>query len=233
MSNIDTAFLQEVEKQVLWEDNHLIIYSKRPGELVQGDKTGDEPIVDRLKKYLILKHQKPGEAFLGVIHRIDRPTSGLVVFAKTSKSLARMNALFHDREVDKVYWALVKLPPPASEGRLEHYLLKNQTKNKAMVFNRPQGNAKKAVMQYKLLKKLKDYFLLELRIETGRHHQIRAQLSAIGCPIQGDLKYGFPRSNPDGGISLHARSIEFLHPVKNEKVQIEAPVPAAGTWKYI
>ncbi len=216
--------------QILFEDNHLIAVGKRAGDLVQGDKTGDTPLGEVVKLYLKEKYDKPGEVFLGVIHRLDRPTTGVVVFARTSKALSRMNALFAGGRTRKTYWALVGNPPPKQQDRLEHWLERDPRKNKS--FARPSRTAgsKKAALTYQVLLALDNYYLLEIGLETGRHHQIRAQLAAIGCPIKGDLKYGFPRSNPDGGIHLHARSLEFIHPVRKEPVQVVAPLPEDPLW---
>ena len=211
--------------QVLYEDNHCIIVNKRVGDIVQGDKTGDPPLSDIVKAYIKDKYNKPGNVYLGVVHRIDRPTSGLVLFAKTSKSLPRFNKLFAEKSAEKTYWAIVKNPPPKKSETLIHWLRKNPKNNKAIVFNQETSDAKKAILTYDLIKELDNYFLLEINLETGRHHQIRAQLSAIGSPIKGDLKYGFDRSNPDGGIHLHARKLKLEHPVSHELIEVEAPLP--------
>lgn len=216
--------------EILFEDNHLIIVNKRPGQLVQGDKTGDEPLVDTLKAYIKEKYNKPGAVFLGVVHRLDRPTSGIVVFARTSKALERLNKRFKEREVKKTYWAVVKNPPPNDKDTLTHHLVRNEGKNKSFAFSRPEKNSKEARLTYTLLKKLDNYYLLEVELHTGRHHQIRAQLSAIGCPIKGDLKYGFDRSNKDGSIHLHARELQFLHPVAQETIHIIADPPIDPIW---
>ena len=218
--------------QVLYEDNHLIVINKRSGDIVQGDKTGDEPLSEIVKKYIALKYNKPGAVFLGVVHRLDRPTSGIVVFARTSKALSRLNKLFADRQTQKTYWALVKNPPQAVAGTLTHYLKRNTKQNKSYAFAKAVPDSKKAILNFKLIKKLKTFSLLEIGLLTGRHHQIRSQLTAIGSPIKGDLKYGAARSNPDGSISLHARKLSFVHPVKKEKVTFSAPVPAGDViWK--
>ena len=211
--------------QVLYEDNHIIAVNKSCSEIVQGDKTGDEPLSDTLKKYLKEKYSKPGEVFLGVTHRLDRPVSGVTLFAKTSKALVRLNEMFKTREVEKTYLAVVKNPPPNETGRLEHYLLRNEKLNKSFAYDKEVPNSKKAILTYKVLQKTDKYFILEIHLETGRHHQIRCQLAKVGCPIKGDLKYGFPRSNPNAGISLHARSLSFIHPVSKEKIEIVAPMP--------
>ncbi|MGB5316958.1 MAG: RluA family pseudouridine synthase [Robiginitalea sp.] len=216
--------------QVLYQDNHLIAVNKRPGDIVQGDKTGDTPLSDVVKAYLKKKYNKPGEVFLGVIHRLDRPTSGIVVFARTSKALARMNALFKSKEVEKTYWALVRNPPPAGSGTLTHWLERNPGQNKSYAHDRESSTRKKAILSYRISKALQRYFLLEIKLETGRHHQIRAQLTALGCPIKGDLKYGYPRSNTDGSIHLHARQVEFIHPVKLTPIKITASPPEEVLW---
>ena len=216
--------------EILYEDNHLLIVNKRPGDLVQGDKTGDEPLVEKLKQYIKEKYNKPGAVFLGVVHRLDRPTSGIVVFARTSKALERLNKLFKEREVDKKYWAVVKNEPPKSQDTLVHYLVRNEKRNKSTALGKDSKNAKEAKLTYKVIKKLKNYYLLEVDLHTGRHHQIRAQLSAVGCPIKGDLKYGFDRSNKDGSIHLHARELKLIHPVKKEPLSIIAPPPKDPIW---
>lgn len=215
---------------VLYEDNHLIIVNKAPGEIVQGDKTGDEPLSETVKTYLKEKYQKPGNVFCGVTHRLDRPTSGVVVFAKTSKSLTRLNEMFRMGEVKKTYWAIVKKRPPMEEGTLVHYLIKNEKTNKSSAFDTEKPNTKKAVLHYRLIAISTNFFLLEIDLETGRHHQIRCQLAKIGSPLKGDLKYGAERSNSDGSISLHARSISFIHPVSKEPIFITAPVPEDTLW---
>ena len=207
---------------VLYEDNHVIGINKRVGDIVQGDKTGDIPLSEHLKAYLKKKYNKPGEAYLGVVHRLDRPTTGVVLFAKTSKALSRLNAMFADKaQVQKNYWALVDAMPPATEGTLTHWLVRNEKQNKSVAHNKEVQQSKKAVLHYKLLKSFDHYHLLEIDLITGRHHQIRAQLAAIGLHIKGDLKYGAKRSNPDGGICLHAYKLTFEHPVKKEVISIE------------
>ena len=216
--------------QVLYEDNHLLVVNKRPGDIVQGDQTGDTPLSEVAKEYMKMKYHKPGNVFLGVVHRLDRPTSGALAFARTSKALSRMNALFKEKEVRKTYWALVSSPPPSESGRLVHWLQRNPKQNKSYAHEQDGTNRKKAALKYRVLKSLDRYYLLEIELETGRHHQIRAQLEVIGCPIKGDLKYGFPRSNPDGSIHLHARKLEFLHPVKKTHVIITAPPPEDPLW---
>jgi len=210
---------------VLYEDNHIIAVNKSTSEIVQGDKTGDQPLSETIKLYLKEKYNKPGEVFLGVTHRLDRPVSGVVLFAKTSKALTRLNEMFRNQEVKKTYWAIVKEKPEQPEGRLEHYLVRNEKQNKSVAYDKERSDAKKAALSYKLIAHSDTYYLLEVHLETGRHHQIRCQLAKMGCPIKGDLKYGFPRSNPNGGISLHARSIEFIHPVSKLQISLTAPVP--------
>lgn len=216
---------------VLYEDNHIIIINKLPGEIVQGDKTGDKPLSEIVKDYLKDKYNKPGNVFCGVTHRLDRPTSGVVIFAKTSKALSRLNEMFRKDSIDKVYWAIVKNRPSKIEDKLVHYLIKDEKKNKSSAFNTEKPNTKKAVMHYKLISTSQNYSLLEVNLETGRHHQIRCQLAKIGSPIKGDLKYGAERSNPDGSISLHARSISIIHPVSKVKIEVTAPVPMDNLWK--
>ncbi len=212
--------------QILYEDNHLIAVNKAPGEIVQGDKTGDKPLSDTLKEYIKLKYNKPGEVFLGVPHRLDRPTSGVVLFARTSKALVRLNEMFKNHQaMRKTYWAIVQGAPKLSEARLENYLIRNEPQNKSYIAKPGAKDAKLAVLTYRTLTRGDRYSLLEVELLTGRHHQIRCQLAAIGCPIKGDLKYGAKRSNPDGSISLHARQITFVHPVRKEQLTITAPVP--------
>lgn len=219
--------------RILFEDNHLIIINKQAGELVQGDFTGDEPLLEKVRDYIKKKYDKPGNVFTGLVHRLDRPTSGMVIFTKTSKALTRMNAIFEKREVSKTYWALVREKPAEEEERLVHYLKKDAKKNKSFVYPNDKSGAKKAALTYSILAKSESYYLLEVALETGRHHQIRAQLSYIGCPIKGDLKYGFPRSNKDASISLHARYLSFLHPVTKEELKITAPLPKTDkVWNY-
>lgn len=218
-----------MQDQILYEDNHLLIINKRAGQLVQGDKTGDESLLETLKHFIKERDHKPGNVFLGLVHRIDRPTSGLVIYAKTSKALSRLTQMIKNREIKKTYWAIVPKEIVPKSQRLVHYLKKNEKNNKAIVFTKPTDEAKKAVLTYTIIKVLDNYQLLEVDLETGRHHQIRAQLSKIGLPIKGDLKYGAPRSNQDGGISLHARKLEFIHPVTRERIEITAPVPRQDT----
>lgn len=216
--------------QVLFEDNHIIIVNKRAGDIVQGDKTGDKPLSDVVKEYIKDKYNKPGNVYLGTVHRLDRPTTGLVIFAKTSKVLPRLNKLFLSKDIKKTYWALVKNEPEKYEGTLINWLIKNPKNNKSRAYIKEVPESKKAILHYKVIKELDNYFLLEVNLETGRHHQIRVQLSNIGCPIKGDLKYGFDRSNKDASISLHAKHIEFIHPVKKEPISIDAPLPNDAIW---
>ena len=217
---------------VLYEDNQIIAVNKSSSEIVQGDKTGDQPLSETIKLYLKEKYNKPGEVYLGVAHRLDRPVSGVVLFAKTSKALTRLNEMFRNHEVKKIYWAIVKEKPAQFEGRLEHFLTRNEKQNKSVAYDTMRTDAKKAALIYRLIAHSDTYYLLEVELETGRHHQIRCQLAKMGCPIKGDLKYGFSRSNPNGGISLHARYIEFIHPVSKILVKIEAPVPENDSlWK--
>ncbi len=215
----------------LYEDNHVIIVSKSAGEIVQGDKTGDTPLSETVKAYIKEKYAKPGAVFLGVVHRLDRPVSGVVVFARTSKALARLNEMFRVGTVQKTYWALVQNEPREPEGTLTHWLLRNEKQNKSYAYDHERPNAKQAILDYKVIGHTDRFTLLEVHLHTGRHHQIRCQLAAMGCPIRGDLKYGAPRSNPDGSISLHARSIRFEHPVSHEEIYVEAPLPDEGPWR--
>lgn len=215
---------------VVYEDNHIIIVSKTASEIVQGDKTGDTPLSETVKQYLKEKYQKPGNVFIGVTHRLDRPVSGLVVFAKTSKALARLNDMFRNGEVKKTYWAVVKNQPPRQEGELTHYLVRNERQNKSYAYDAERPGSKKAVLHYRMIARSDNYYLLEVDLKTGRHHQIRCQLAHMGCPIKGDLKYGFPRSNPDGSICLHARRVSFVHPVSKQLIEVEAPLPPGNLW---
>lgn len=217
--------LNDVGQQIVYEDNHLLVINKKSGQLVQGDKTGDIPLLDLLKNFIKVRDQKPGNVYLGLVHRIDRPTSGLVIFAKTSKALSRLTQMIKNRAIQKTYWAIVPKTPISNKARLVHYLKKNEKNNKSIVFTQPTDGAKEAILTYTLLKSLERYQLLEIDLETGRHHQIRAQLSKIGIPIKGDLKYGATRSNPDGSISLHARRLKFIHPVSKLAIDIIAPLP--------
>jgi 23S rRNA pseudouridine1911/1915/1917 synthase len=219
--------------QILHEDNHLIVVNKRVGDIVQGDKTGDKPLSEVVKEYIKEKYNKPGEVFLGVVHRLDRPTTGIVVFARTSKALTRMNELFSNRETQKTYWAIVKNKPPKTEDKLVHFLKRNEKNNTSKAHLKEVPDSKLASLDYKIIKELNNYFALEINLHTGRHHQIRAQLSAIGSPIKGDLKYGFDRSNPDGGIHLHARKLVFTHPVTKEIITIVAPTPNEVVWNAL
>ncbi|SEB66235.1 ribosomal large subunit pseudouridine synthase D [Tenacibaculum sp. MAR_2009_124] len=217
--------------QVLFEDNHIIIVNKRCGDITQGDKTGDAPLSDIIKEYIKEKYNKPGNVFLGTVHRLDRPTSGVVIYAKTSKALERLNKMFRDKNITKTYWAIVKGHPTKTKDSLSNFLKKKPQLNKSFVYKKEIPGSKKAILHYTLIKKLENYSLLEVNLETGRHHQIRVQLSYINHPIKGDLKYGDRRSNDDGGISLHARKIEFIHPVNKESIKIIAPTPQNSIWK--
>lgn len=219
--------------KVVYEDNHIIIVSKESGEIVQGDKTGDQPLSETVKQYLKTKYNKPGNVFLGVVHRLDRPVSGLVTFAKTSKALSRLNEMFRNGDVHKTYWALTRNYPPAESGRLVHWLRRNEQQNKSYASDREVPGSKKAVLDYKVIGRSDNYTLIEVRLLTGRHHQIRCQLAAMGCPIKGDLKYGARRSNPDGSISLLSRKVEFVHPVSKVLIQAEAPLPDDRIWRDI
>lgn len=218
--------------EVIYEDNHLIAVNKNAGDITQGDKTGDETLPDKLKSWLAHKYKKEGNVYVGVIHRLDRPTSGVIVFSKTSKALPRMNKLFKTQEVRKIYWAIVENKPKNTKGSLVDYLKKNEKQNKSYVVEKGTKDAKEAIMDYELIGESDRYFLLEVNIQTGRHHQIRAQLANIGCTIKGDLKYGSKSSNKNGGISLHARSVKFIHPVRGEEVSIVAKVPDDNLWKF-
>ncbi|RAJ17193.1 RluA family pseudouridine synthase [Olleya aquimaris] len=216
--------------QVIYEDNHIIVVNKRAGDIVQGDKTGDKPLSDVVKDYIAEKYNKPGNVYLGTVHRLDRPTTGLVIFSKTSKALPRLNKLFVSKDISKTYWALVKNKPKKEADTLIHWLKKNPKNNKSTAYPKEVAESKKAILHYKIIKKLDNYYLLEINLETGRHHQIRTQLASIGCPIKGDLKYGFDRSNKDASISLHARNIQFTHPVSKEDLNITAPLPKDAIW---
>ena len=215
---------------VVYEDNHIIVVNKTSSEIVQGDKTGDTPLSETVKEYIKEKYAKPGNVFLGVTHRLDRPVSGLVVFAKTSKALSRLNDMFRLGEVKKTYWAIVKERPEELEGELTHWLVRNEKQNKSYAYDKERPNSKKAILRYKLIGHSQNYHLLEVDLQTGRHHQIRCQLAKMGCPIKGDLKYGSPRSNPDGSICLHARRVTFVHPVSKELIDLTAPLPAGNLW---
>jgi 23S rRNA pseudouridine1911/1915/1917 synthase len=216
--------------EVLFEDNHLLIVNKKSGDIVQGDKTGDKPLSDVVKEYIKEKYNKPGEVFLGVVHRLDRPTSGIIIFARTSKALERLNKMLRERTISKTYWAVVKNTPLKEKDSLIHFLKKNPKNNKSTVFTKETDASKKAILHYSVIKKLDNYSLLEIDLETGRHHQIRAQLAYIGSPIKGDLKYGASRSNKDGSIHLHARKILFTHPVSKENISVLAPIPNETIW---
>ncbi|WP_148332223.1 RluA family pseudouridine synthase [Bacteroides acidifaciens] len=216
---------------VVYEDNHIIVVNKTASEIVQADKTGDTPLSESVKLYLKEKYQKLGNVFIGVTHRLDRPVSGLVIFAKTSKALTRLNDMFRTSEVKKTYWAVVKNAPKEPEGELVHFLVRNEKQNKSYAYDKEVPNSKKAILDYRLIGRSENYFLLEVDLKTGRHHQIRCQLAKMGCPIKGDLKYGFPRSNPDGSICLHARRVRFVHPVSKELIELEAPLPDGNLWK--
>ncbi|WP_445715792.1 RluA family pseudouridine synthase [Flavobacterium sp.] len=219
--------------QILHEDNHIIVINKRVGDIVQGDKTGDIPLSEIVKQYIKEKYNKPGDVFLGVVHRLDRPTSGIVVFAKTSKALSRLNETFKNRETQKTYWAVVKNCPPKEKDTLIHFLKRNTKNNTSKAHLKEVPDSKKASLSYQIIKKLDNYYALEIDLHTGRHHQIRAQLQAIGCPIKGDLKYGFDRSNPDGGIHLHAKKLIITHPVSKEILKFIANTPDDSIWKTI
>ena len=219
-----------IGSNILFEDNHLIIFNKQPSQIVQGDKTGDTPLSDLLKAFIKERDHKPGNVFLGVVHRIDRPVSGVVIFAKTSKALTRLNEMIKEGQIRKTYWAVVKNQPPEESGHLLHYLKKNKEKNKSYAHDKEVAGSRKAELTYRLIGQSQNYFLLEVNLLTGRHHQIRSQLSKIGCPIKGDLKYGFDRSNPDGSIHLHARQIEFTHPVSKEEINVVADPPDDRLW---
>ncbi len=216
---------------VVYEDNHVIIVSKVSGEIVQGDKTGDKPLSQVVKQYIKEAYAKPGDVFLGVVHRLDRPVFGLVAFARTSKALARLNAMFANGEVHKTYWAIVKNEPPQREGTLTHWLVRNEKQNKSYAYDREIPHSKKAVLDYKVIGKSDNYYLIEVNLKTGRHHQIRCQLAKMGCPIKGDLKYGAKRSNPDGSISLLSRTMQFIHPVSKKEIFVEAPLPDDRLWQ--
>lgn len=216
--------------EILFEDNHLIAVYKRSSDLAQGDKSGDESLDVQVKKYIGEKYKKPGDVFLGVVHRLDRPVSGILLYARTSKALERLNEMFKERQLKKVYWAVVKERPPEDEATIKHFLKKNEDQNKSYAYDHEVKGSKEASLTYRIIGRSERFYLLEVELHTGRHHQIRAQLSAIGCPIKGDLKYGFPRSNEDGSISLLARKLEFIHPVKKEQVSITAHLPKGDIW---
>ena len=217
--------------EILYEDNHIIAVYKKSSDLVQGDKSGDDSLDNQVKKYISKKYNKPGEAFLGVVHRLDRPVSGVLVFARTSKALERLNEIFRTRQVKKIYWAIVKERPPEDEATISHFMKKIEAQNKSYTYDNEVKGSKEASLSYKIIGRSERYYLLEIELHSGRHHQIRAQLAAIGCPIKGDLKYGFPRSNDDGSISLFAREISFIHPVKKETIKITCHLPEGDIWK--
>ena len=219
--------------EVLYEDNHIIAVNKKASDIVQGDKTGDRPLPEYVKDYIKKKYNKPGEVFLGVVHRLDRPVSGVILFARTSKALTRLNEMFKEKKVQKTYWAIVKNKPQNTKDNLVHYLLKNQAKNKSQAFKREGNHTLRSELSYKLLHSFENYHLLEVSPKTGRHHQIRVQLAKIGCPIKGDIKYGFDRTNKDKSIHLHARKLDFIHPVKKEPISITAPTPNDVLWNKL
>ena len=218
--------------EILYEDNHLLIINKKPSQIIQGDKTGDKPLSEYLKDFIKERDHKPGNVFLGVVHRIDRPVSGIVIFAKTGKALTRLNNMLKKGEIHKTYWAVVKNKPSREKGCLINFLRRDEQKNKAFAYDHPVANTQKAELTYELIGQSDQYFLLQVQLITGRHHQIRAQLAKIGCPVKGDLKYGFDRSNPDGSIHLHARSVEFMHPVRHEMIKVIAEPPSETLWNY-
>lgn len=228
-----SVLMDRIVPEVIYEDNHLLIVNKKPGQIVQGDKTGDVPLVDSLKNWIKHKYNKPGNVFLGLVNRLDRPVGGLVIFAKTSKALTRMNAMLAKGEIHKTYWAIVCSAPPQKQMHLKHYLLRNAKQNKTYVYQTERPDTKRAELQYKHLASGDRYHLLEVELYTGRHHQIRAQLSHIGCVIKGDLKYGASRSNPDGSISLLSRYLRFMHPVSGEEIRLVAPVPDDALWRTL
>jgi 23S rRNA pseudouridine1911/1915/1917 synthase len=221
-----------ISQRVLYEDNHLLVLNKRAGDIVQGDKTGTEPLLEKAKAYIKIKYNKPGNVYLGLPHRLDQPVSGAVIFSRNSKSLARLNQMLQDHEITKIYWAIVKNRPPADEGLLVHFMSRNRDKNKSYAFASPRKDSQRAELKYKLIASSEHYHLLEVELLTGRHHQIRSQLSISGCPIKGDLKYGAPRPNEDASIHLHARKLKFAHPVSGVALSITAPVPHDPLWKY-
>lgn len=223
-----------MQPEILWEDNHLIIVNKAPGVLVQGDETGDEPLSDMVKAYIKDTRKKPGEVFLGVVHRIDRPVSGVVVFARTSKALERMNELFRNKAIQKTYWAVTAQKPKVSEGTLMHHTIKDAERRRAKIYDKEVAHSKQCILDYKVIASSERYYLLEIRPMTGRYHQIRAQLSHVGCPIKGDIKYGYPRTNENGSIHLHARALDFIHPVTRLPMHVEAPVPQGDIiWEFL
>ncbi|MGM0431740.1 MAG: RluA family pseudouridine synthase [Spirochaetota bacterium] len=224
--------MNTIDTRILYEDNHIIAVNKLPGEIVQGDESGDRPLSDAVKEYLKATYRKPGNVFLGIPHRLDRPTSGVVLFARTDKALSRLGNMFREKRIKKVYWAVVKDMPPAASGELKHYLVRNRVKNKSFAYTKSRKGAQFAHLSYRLAGATQNYYLLEIELHTGRHHQIRSQLAAVGSPVKGDLKYGAPRSNKDGGISLHARKVSFEHPVTKQETIITAQPPADPLWDY-
>ncbi len=224
--------MNSVKPQILYEDNHLIIINKLPSQIVQGDKTGDEPLSEKVKNYIKVKYNKPGNVFLGVVHRLDRPVSGALIFARTSKALTRLNAMLQNKEITKKYWAVVNNYPPSEKDHLIHYIYRDTKKNKSYIFSNDKKGVKRAELVYTHINSSENYHLLEIELLTGRHHQIRAQLAYIGCPVKGDIKYGFPRTNQNASIHLHSRRLEFIHPVSKEKIFIEANPPADPLWDY-
>ena len=233
MSSTEMMRSADIASRILYEDNHLIVINKLPSEIVQGDKTGDQPLGELVKDYIKQKYHKPGKVFLGVTHRLDRPVSGAVIFARTSKALTRLNGMLKDRQIDKKYWAVVQSRPPSDNGRLIQFLKKNEIQNKSYVVAEGTPGAKRAELTYRLIGESDRYCLLEVLLMTGRHHQIRAQLASISCPIKGDLKYGFDRPNKDGSIHLHARSVQLVHPVKQAEIEIVAPLPTQDPlWQF-
>ncbi len=224
--------IEFISQSVLYEDNHLLVLNKHAGDIVQGDITETEPLLEKAKKYIKVRYNKPGAVFLGLPHRLDQPVSGAIIFSRTSKALTRLNKMLHDHQIQKIYWAVVKNLPPQPEGRLEHFMSRNREKNKSYAFPSPRKDAQRAELFYKILASGDHYHLLEIELFTGRHHQIRSQLSAIGCPIKGDLKYGAPRPNEDASIHLHARKLVFAHPVSGIKLDITAPVPNDVLWLF-
>jgi 23S rRNA pseudouridine1911/1915/1917 synthase len=223
---------EDIANDILFEDNHLLIVNKRPSQIVQGDKTGDEPLSETLKEFIRIRDHKPGKVYLGIVHRLDRSVSGVLIFAKTSKALTRLNNMLKEGEINKTYWAIVQNPPGEEKGHLAHYLRRNEQKNKSFAYEKPVDHSKKAELLYEVIGKSDRYYLLEIRLLTGRHHQIRAQLAKIGCPVKGDLKYGFDRPNPDRSIHLHSRKVELVHPVNKEKLSILANPPDDPLWNY-
>ena len=231
-NNTKLGKIPPLDERILYEDNHLIVVNKWPSEIIQEDKTGDLPLNESVKQYIKKKYNKPGDVYLGIVHRIDRPVSGAVVFGRTTKAVKRLNELVKTRQIRKTYWAVVKNKPAETEGTLTNFLLKNEKKNKSFVYEKEINYSKEAILSYRLIAKSKDYNLLEIDLKTGRHHQIRAQLAHIGCPIKGDIKYGFPRTNADASIHLHARKIEFIHPVRKKLLEVAANPPDDPLWNY-